>query len=242
MPAFRRIEPNAEDNAKSSALKELRGEFFRVRRILSVSAVYPRCVLSSVSSWLSIGSRRAGGSLKTSTFDVSSAREAVGIGNTPNTGTEASMLDNPQAITAQDVADYFLASVDASSGDNISNLKLQKLVYYAQGFYLAMNDGRPLFGDPIVAWEHGPVVPTLYRCYKEYGAGAIPPPDSFDALKFDQETIELLDEVNRVYGQFSPLKLRAMTHEEPPWRLAPLNSEISQKSMQDYFRTLLVDA
>ena len=140
------------------------------------------------------------------------------------------MPDIPQALTAQDVADFFLASVDESSGDNISNLKLQKLVYYAQAFHLAINDGRPLFGDPIVAWEHGPVVRSLYRRYKEHGAGAIPPPESFDASKFDQETVELLNEVNQVYGQFSPLKLRAMTSEEPPWRLTPLNSEISQKS------------
>jgi len=156
--------------------------------------------------------------------------------------TEAGMLVNPHALTAQDVADYFLVSVDEPSGDNISNLKLQKLVYYAQGFHLAMNDGRPLFDDPIVAWEHGPVVPSLYRLYKDYGADAIPPPDSFDASKFDRETIELLDEVNRVYGQFSPLKLRDMTREEPPWMLTPPNCEIPQKSMQDYFRTLLIDA
>ena len=84
------------------------------------------------------------------------------------------MSINP-AITAQDVADYFLFLVDDPSGDNLSNLKLQKLVYYAQGFYLAIHD-RPLFDDAICAWEHGPVVPSLYRRYKKYGSGGIPAP------------------------------------------------------------------
>jgi len=42
-----------------------------------------------------------------------------------------------------DVAKYFLAQSSEDAGDLISNLKLQKLVYYAQGFSLALN-GRPL--------------------------------------------------------------------------------------------------
>ena len=51
----------------------------------------------------------------------------------------------------------------------------------------------------------------------------------------------LLDDVNNVYGQYSASKLRAMSHEEPPWKNTEINSEISRESMRDYFRTLLVD-
>ena len=67
--------------------------------------------------------------------------------------------------SAVDVARYFLAQSDDDAGDIISNLKLQKLLYYAQGVTLALT-GKPLFSDPIEAWQHGPVVPSVYRLYK----------------------------------------------------------------------------
>jgi uncharacterized phage-associated protein len=143
-------------------------------------------------------------------------------------------------ITARDVADYFLASVDAESGDNISNLKLQKLVYYAQGVYLALLGG-PLFDDPICVWQHGQVVPDLYRVFKEYGSGAIPPSENFDRSKYSQFTIDVLDEVRSVYGQYSALKLREMTHREPPWRDIALNEIIPIELMRDYFKTQVID-
>lgn len=142
--------------------------------------------------------------------------------------------------TAREVAEYFLASVDPDTGDNLTNMKLQKLVYYAQGFHLALFDGEPLFDDPIEAWEHGPVVPTLYRKYESHEAGAVPPSESFDESRYDDETRGLLDEVWEVYGQFAAWKLRDMTREEPPWRETPTNGVISTRAMQDYFQTLLI--
>ena len=75
--------------------------------------------------------------------------------------------------TAFSVAKYFLFLSDEEAGDTISNLKLQKLLYYAQGFHLALNDS-PLFAESIEAWTHGPVVPVVYQLYKHAGASAIP--------------------------------------------------------------------
>ena len=63
--------------------------------------------------------------------------------------------------TVFDVARYILSRQDQNAGDTISNMKLQKLVYYAQGFALAIT-GKPLFQEDIEAWEHGPVAPALY--------------------------------------------------------------------------------
>ncbi|NEP40401.1 MAG: SocA family protein [Okeania sp. SIO2H7] len=138
-----------------------------------------------------------------------------------------------------DVAKYFLAQQDETAGDLISNLKLQKLVYYAQGFYLAISD-RPLFSEPIKAWIHGPVVPELYEFYKEYGSNAIPCPTDIDWTKYDEETRSLLDEVYSVLGQFSAWKLRNMTHEESPWKEASQTAgEITHQSLKDYFKTQL---
>ena len=68
-------------------------------------------------------------------------------------------------LSCDDAAKYFLAQVSEDAGDLISNLKLQKLLYYAQGFHLALYD-QPLFPEAIEAWTHGPVVPDLYRHYK----------------------------------------------------------------------------
>ena len=59
-------------------------------------------------------------------------------------------------LSCHDVAKYFLALTDEDAGDLISNLKLQKLVYYAQGFHLALFD-TPMFGEPIEAWTHVPL-------------------------------------------------------------------------------------
>lgn len=142
-----------------------------------------------------------------------------------------------------EVADYFLAKAgvqaDEETGDLISNLKLQKLVYYAQGFHLALHD-KPLFEERIEAWMHGPVVPDLYHEYKHFGAEGIPGPQ-IDLTKYDADTRELLDEVYTVFGQYSAWKLRNMTHEEKPWiDAAPLAAIITHEAMRDYFKTLVV--
>lgn len=140
-----------------------------------------------------------------------------------------------------DVGKYFLSLADEDAGDLISNLKLQKLAYYAQGFHLAVL-GRPLFDAPIEAWTHGPVVPDLYHAYKAHGSEAIPAPVGFDPLVLDADSRELLDEVHSVYGQYSAWKLRNMTHEESPWvdayRSGP-GSVIQNDRLKDFFATLV---
>ncbi len=139
-------------------------------------------------------------------------------------------------LTCFDVADYFLSKTDEEAGDVISNLKLQKLVYYAQGFTLAVT-GKPLFNEEIEAWQHGPVVPDLYHKYKDHGAYGIPAPTNVDFSKFSSEIKEILDEVYDVYGQFSAWKLRNMTHGEAPWKNTKMGDVISLSSMSEYFKT-----
>lgn len=139
-------------------------------------------------------------------------------------------------LACKDIAEYFLSLQDEDAGDLISNMKLQKLVYYAQGYHLALYD-EPLFEDRIEAWLYGPVVPNLYREYKKYGSAPIPNPEDMDFSKFNDEEREFLDEVYDVYGQFSAWKLRNMTHEDVPWRAASENQgAISNRSMKAYFK------
>ena len=143
-------------------------------------------------------------------------------------------------LNCHDVADYFLALArdDEDSGEDISNLKLQKLVYYAQGVNLALY-GKPLFEENIEAWTHGPVVPVLYSRFKQFGSGAIEFEKEVDLEKYGKDTREVLDEVYKVFGQYSGWKLRNMTHQEPPWAETEKGDVISHKLMRDYFKTIV---
>jgi uncharacterized phage-associated protein len=142
--------------------------------------------------------------------------------------------------SARDVACYFLSLVDPNEGESISPLKLQKLVYYAQGFHLALYD-KTLFPEQIEAWRYGPVIPSLYKDFKEHGDSAIPAVDGFDPEVFTPEQRKLLDDVYETYGQFSAWKLRDMTHEEAPWKDADGRGGgvISSNALRVFFRTQL---
>lgn len=141
-------------------------------------------------------------------------------------------------MPAHDVAKYFVSLVDEEAGDSISNLKLQKLLYYAQGAHLALHD-EPLFGEAIEAWTHGPVVPYVYRQYKQHGGEPIPV-EPINLENYNPQVREVLDEVNNVFGQFSALKLRSMTHNEPPWMQTPRGEVISLDLMKEFFKTMVI--
>lgn len=143
------------------------------------------------------------------------------------------------ALKARQVAEYFLSLSDPDVGDIISHLKLQKLLYYAQGFYLAI-EGKRLFTENIYAWQHGPVVEELWYEYKKYGSAPIPVPDEIDFDIFTNDEQELLDEVYSVFGQYSAWRLKDMTHGEPPWQNTPRNCCISDAILIDYFSTQLI--
>lgn len=117
---------------------------------------------------------------------------------------------------------------------------MQKLLYYCQGFNLALTD-NPLFPQRIEAWDHGPVVPDIYHEFKVNGAGAIPIPNDFnpDALSEDEQ--ELVDEIYEVFGQYSAWKLRNLTHEEKPWKKTVVGHEISHKLLKKYFLQYVKD-
>ena len=142
-----------------------------------------------------------------------------------------------EKLTCFDVADYFLSLADEDEGDYITNLKLQKLLYYAQGLHLACYD-TPLFDECIEAWAHGPVIPEVYFKYRNASYDVIPKPQNIDFSIFDEETREFLNEVYQIFGQYSAWKLREMTHEEPPWQQANkrgVNTIISHEPLKDYF-------
>ena len=144
-----------------------------------------------------------------------------------------------KVYSAEIIADYFRSRTDADVGDLVSNLKLQKLCYYAAGVIAAarQQDAQPLFADRIEAWQHGPVVPTLYHKFKGHGSGGIAPIAEVDFSEIDVRDRTILDDVYNYFGQYSAWKLRSMTHEEAPWQNAHEQSDntITTAALREYF-------
>lgn len=118
---------------------------------------------------------------------------------------------------AMQIAHKVVLRTDTSLGDAITNLKLQKLLYYLQGHFLGKL-GRPLFQEPIEAWRLGPVVPIVYHNYKIFGETAIPKPVADDQVVLNDAEEELFEEVYTYYNRYSASALVTMTHEEEPWQ------------------------
>lgn len=138
------------------------------------------------------------------------------------------------AYKALDIANKIISKTDLEHGDTISNLKLQKMMYYQQGFHLAYF-GTPLFDEDIVAWQYGPVVPSVYKEYKSFESNSISTSKEGISLSDDEE--ELFNNVYEEYNQFSAVALMKMTHEETPWKTTEINSVISRDKMAAYFKT-----
>jgi uncharacterized phage-associated protein len=147
--------------------------------------------------------------------------------------------------TVFQVADYFLNRNSLLDGDRITALKLQKLVYYAQGYALATLD-RPLFEELIHAWEHGPVCIALYNKFKDFEAAPLEPVYNSAiaadrALKaaqkpFTSQEISLMENILACYGDYTAGALRRMSHETAPWKKAFPARVITRDSMRSFFR------
>lgn len=138
-------------------------------------------------------------------------------------------------LRVQIVAEYFLW-LTRDQDEQISNLKLQKLLYYAQGYHLA-NFGTPLFDAPIKAWKHGPIVQDIYHEYKQYGNGSIPSVTHLRASRFRDNERKTIEWVFDTYGKFSGTQLRNMTHDEPLWQNAKSDEVIKPAQIREYFLT-----
>lgn len=152
------------------------------------------------------------------------------------------------------VANTFIEKFGASGG--IEHMKLQKLVYCAYGWWLAVNEpGNVLTSEGPEMWKHGPVFDSLYRSLKVFGSRAITQPKSNrpDAAApivdpDDEHTRSFIDWVWGRYGHLSGFALSDMTHKEgTPWsRVAkengyrvPRNMEIPDDYIREEFTQLL---
>lgn len=129
--------------------------------------------------------------------------------------------------TPQHVANFMLEKGEVD-GIPITPLKLVKLVYIALGWHIALT-GKLLFEEPVEAWKHGPVVPSVYHEFKHFKSGPISEKSSnfdLDSFEFttpkipsgDETTNLILSKVWAAYKRFSAWDLRNKTHESGgPW-------------------------
>ena len=138
-----------------------------------------------------------------------------------------------------DISNKIIANTDIAQGETISNLKLQKLLYYLQGFFIAVFD-KKLFEEPIEAWQYGPVVRESYFYFKIFDSASISLKDNENIIDLSISEEELFNEVMTEYGQFSAIKLMNMTHEELPWKKTfneNPQGEITYELLKEYFKT-----
>ncbi len=151
------------------------------------------------------------------------------------------------------ISDYFIA-LSNETQTPITNLKLQKLVYYAQSWNLALL-GRELINEDFQAWVHGPVIPALYQDYSHLKWKPIQREDlteeAFAIIKkeFEPDVLDNLKEVEYEYFGLAAYELEKLTHNEEPWIITrdgipddqPSDKVIEKKLIKEYYSKFVDD-
>ena len=134
-------------------------------------------------------------------------------------------------------------------------LKLQKLIYYCEGWHLAYFE-RSLIPENFEAWVHGPVIRTVWDSFKGLGnayrtqfyvnsehANRL---RAEAAHRLNPQQIEMIGDVLKEYGDKSAYHLEYLSHSEPPWKEARRGYDpsersatvISKETMKSYYQSL----
>lgn len=117
----------------------------------------------------------------------------------------------------------------------ITNLKLQKLLYYVQAISLLVFN-KSAFSEKILAWSYGPVVKEVYQKYKSNQANEIVL--TGNVKEISSGLYKIIYEVVDNYGVIEANKLIDFTHEEEPWIKTNLNEEIDINLIKQYFEKI----
>lgn len=140
----------------------------------------------------------------------------------------------------KDVVNYlvYLRDEDEKNGEyySLSNLKLQKLLYYCQGGHYKWDRVQLMTDARFEAWRYGPVIPEVYHQFSKYGQNDIPNDiGDFSLSQNEAETIKAIWEQLKSLHAYS---LVNSTHEEEPWKSSYkeyLNNEIDNEKIREYF-------
>lgn len=141
---------------------------------------------------------------------------------------------------ALDIAKYIIHQY-WRNGEPITNLKLQKILYYVQG-YVSKRCNEPAYPQRIYNWPYGPVVQDVYFEYNQNRAKSIEAPEDAameqaeQHLKRDAAMLRVMDQVIRKSYDYSASDLVGKTHEEDPWKNTAEREEIPYAQIAKYFR------
>lgn len=138
------------------------------------------------------------------------------------------------------VANYFIKKHKA---DDMTPMKVIKLTYLSYCWYLALTKTR-LLNEKAVAWDFGPVFPSLYHSIKQYGKTTITKEiPSHVKEEIIEEDKKFLDKIWSMYGKYDGVYLSALTHQmETPWQKVyrrGYNSEISDEDILEHYGSKL---
>ena len=118
----------------------------------------------------------------------------------------------------------------------VSCLKLQKLLYFIQGYFMIIKD-EPCFHERIEAWDFGPVVPLAYQKYKQYASTDIPSVN-FQNDSIFKEDKTLIANMIDIFANHTATDLVTITHKQEPWKNVYSKyqiNEITTDSLKEYF-------
>ncbi|MBE6598558.1 MAG: DUF4065 domain-containing protein [Ruminococcaceae bacterium] len=116
----------------------------------------------------------------------------------------------------------------------ITNLKLQKVLYYIQGYFYRWF-GKPAFLDDIYHWQYGPVVPVVYYAYNDNGSDSLESRLILPGCEIEDREKELISAIVKKCSGISTSRLVSMTHSETPWRITGSGDIIDKSSIEKYF-------
>jgi uncharacterized phage-associated protein len=170
-----------------------------------------------------------------------------------------SPFEDQMPYPAMAVANEFLTISKAAGRDDLTPMKLQKLVYFAHGWCLALTE-QPLICERIEAWQYGPVIPALYHEFKYSGNDVISGLGTAvkyanGRIAFEKPTLDdypddverrnakgIIGRVFELYGKYSAARLSNATHMEgTPWQLVykegVRSAVIPDDTIKSFFRS-----
>lgn len=136
-------------------------------------------------------------------------------------------------MDALQLSEYIIRRA-SERGQFVTNLKLQKTLYYVQGYLLRVYP-EAAFNDEICHWQYGPVVPRVYFAYSPYGSSPLNSDETTNLPKVEKSIKQLIDCVIDECLKHSARELVTKTHEEAPWEETEPNQVITQDSITKYF-------
>lgn len=137
---------------------------------------------------------------------------------------------------AIDIASYVINWCN-DNNYTITNLKLQKLLYFLQG-EIYRYTGERLIDDDFYAWQLGPVVPNVYYSYAMYSS--LPLPSQNISIDIPENYENIIINILNKYARKSTWDLVDLSHGQDPWKynyqIFGDKSLIPYKSIKDYFK------